>query len=82
MGVFAKFVTNQEGGQDDNKKEQDAVLYQVVSKSNGIYVDICMEASHSTFHPFSTRRSPNTTFAKLSERVQRRDQDCARNVKR
>ena len=81
-GVFAKFVRNQEGGLDGNKKEQDVVIYQIVSKANGIYVDICMEPSHSTFHPFSPRRSPNTTFAKLSERVQRRDQDCARNVKR
>ena len=81
-GFFAKFVTNQEDGLDDNKKEQDVVLYQIVSKANGIYVDICMEASHSTFYPFSQRRSPNTTFAKLSERVKRRDQDCARNVKR
>ena len=87
-GVFAKFVKSCE--QEDPVVEQkdgstssphlDIVIYQVISKANGIYVDIYMEASHSTFHPFSARRA-NTTFAKLSERVRKRDVDCARNVK-
>ncbi|KAL7542994.1 hypothetical protein ACHAXR_012278 [Thalassiosira sp. AJA248-18] len=67
--VFAKFVKN-----------KDVVIYQVLSRDDGIFVDIHMEATQSTFCPFHARHS-STTFASIYEKVKRRDKDCAKNVR-
>lgn len=74
--VFAKFVRQDESLPSTNL---DAVIYQVLSRADGIFVDIHMEAAPSTFHPFHTRHS-KTTFYSIYDKVHRRDKDCAKNV--
>jgi len=77
--IFAKFAKSQ-------KEERfpsllySVVIYQVLSRADGIFVDIHMESSRSTFYPFHSKHK-STTFSSIHEQVKRRDKDCARNVR-
>eukprot|EP00985_Skeletonema_marinoi_P002148 scaffold875_cov121-Skeletonema_marinoi.AAC.1 len=70
--VFCKFVD------DENAQTSDMVLYQVLQRQDGIYVDIHMESCRAVFHPFRSKSFP---LYALYERVRRRDKDCARNLR-
>lgn len=70
--VFCKFVEN------SKSQTSDMVVYQVLQRQDGIYVDIHMESCSAVFHPF---RSKDCVFYALYERVRRRDKDCARNLR-
>jgi hypothetical protein len=73
--VFAKFVANK------GSSNPDLVIYQVLSRDDGIFVDIHMEASQSRFYPFNTKRcNTPTPFSRILEVVKSRDIDCAKNV--
>lgn len=63
--VFAKFVNH------------DVVVYQVLLRQEGIFVDIHMELHPSLFKPFYANES---TFYKIYERVKRKDMECAKNL--
>lgn len=59
----------------------DVVIYQVISRADGIFVDIHMEASRSRFRPFSLKHSNTPTpFTRIYQLVKSRDIDCARNI--
>lgn len=70
--VFCKFVD------DDNAETSDMVLYQVLQRQDGIYVDIHLETCRAVFHPFRSKSFP---LYALYERVRRRDKDCAKNLR-
>ncbi|KAL7554217.1 hypothetical protein ACHAWF_017632 [Thalassiosira exigua] len=70
--VFAKFSTNE--------NNVDVVVYQVLSRPDGILVDIHMEASRSTFYPFHARHA-GTAFSSIYHNVIKRDKDCAKNIR-
>jgi len=70
--VFCKFV------KDNAAQTNDMVMYQVLQRQDGIYVDIHMEACRAVFHPFRSKSFP---LYALYERVRRRDEDCARNLR-
>ena len=63
--LFAKFVNN------------DAVIYQVLARSNGIFVDIHMESNRSLFNPFYAKDS---AFRAIYEKVKMKDMECAKNL--
>ena len=70
--VFCKFVD------DDHAQTSDMVLYQVLQRQDGIYVDIHLESCRAVFHP---SRSKSFPLYALYERVRRRDKDCAKNLR-
>ena len=70
--VFCKFV------EDDYAQTSDMVLYQVLQRQDGIYVDIHLESCRAAFHPFRSKSYP---LYALYERVRRRDKDCAKNLR-
>jgi hypothetical protein len=70
--VFCKFV------KDNAAQTNDMVMYQVLQRQDGIYVDIHMEACRAVFHLFRSKSFP---LYALYERVRRRDEDCARNLR-
>ena len=70
--VFCKFV------KDSAAQTSDMVLYQVLQREDGVYVDLHMETCRAVFHPFRSKSSP---WYSLYERVRRRDKDCARNLR-
>lgn len=79
--VFAKFIANKGDGSEMLPSNLDIVIYQVLSRDDGIFVDIHMEASQSRFYPFNTKRcDAPTPFSRIHEVVKSRDIDCARNV--
>ena len=63
--IFAKFVNN------------DAVIYQVLSRSDGVFVDLHMESNHAMFNPFTSKTS---AFREIYEKVKRKDMECAKNL--
>ena len=73
--VFAKFVQSDGLTTPDNL---DIVIYQVLSRPDGIFVDIHMESCRSTFYPFYAN---DTIFHSIFEKVKRRDKECAKNLR-
>ena len=67
--MFAKFA-----GSDNSS---DLVVYQVLSRSDGIIVDMHMQASRSIFHPYRAKHTA-TTFSSIYQNVIKRDKDCAK----
>jgi hypothetical protein len=63
--IFAKVVSN------------DVVVYQVLSRPDGIFVDIHMESNRSLFYPFSAKES---SFRSIYEKVKKKDMECAQNL--
>ena len=81
--VFAKFIANEGDGREMVPSNLDLVIYQVLSRDDGIFVDIHMEASQSRFSPFNRERcdtQTSTSFSRIYEVVKSRDIDCAKNV--
>ncbi len=78
--VFAKIVDECTADEQyPTRISRDIVIYQVLPRVDGIYIDICMEACRSTFHPFHAKHS-GTSFSKLFETIKNRDTDCSRNI--
>jgi hypothetical protein len=82
-GVFAKLLKHVDipAGNDQisARNSMDIVVYQVLIRSDGIYVDFYMEACHSTFHPFHMKHF-GSSFNKLFETVKSKDVVCSRNI--
>ena len=77
--VFAKFVQN--NGDMSSQSSTDVVIYQVLSRSDGIFVDIHMEATPRMFRPYSMiHYNTPTPFNRIYQVVKSRDIDCAENV--
>lgn len=55
--IFAKFVNN------------DAVIYQVLSRSDGVFVDLHMESNPTMFNPFTSKMS---AFRAIYEKVKKK----------
>jgi hypothetical protein len=64
--VFAKYAQN-----------GDVVVYQVLDRQDGVYVDIHMECERTSFNPFYNTAS---TFYGIYEKVKRKDMACAKNL--
>jgi hypothetical protein len=63
--VFAKFAND------------DTVVYQVLLRPEGIFVDIHMEPKRGLFNPHSAKDS---TFRAIYEKVKAKDMECAKNL--
>ena len=72
-----KFKKSKEEGLPS--QTMDIVIYQALSRDDGIFVDIHMEACRSRFYPFQCR-SP-TPFSIIFENVKSRDKDCAKAIR-
>ncbi|KAL3795130.1 hypothetical protein HJC23_007358 [Cyclotella cryptica] len=63
--LFVKFVNG------------NVVVYQVLSRQDGIFVDIHMESHRALFTPFHAKES---TFYSIYEKVKKKDMMCAENL--
>lgn len=83
--VFAKFLEVGESLSSGNEQasawnSMNIVIYQVLSRADGIFVDIHMEACRSIFNPFHLKHD-STAFNRIYEMIIAKDTDCAKNIR-